>query len=159
MLFLVDGMLGNVARKLQLFGFDSEYHSDMDDFELIEKAKKEQRIIISKDRELISRAKRQGVISVHVNKENEIEQFLEILEQIPLKLDIISGDTARCTKCNFPTSQINKSEISGKIPQKVSEFNDKFWKCGNCEQIYWEGTHIKKLQEFLEKIKLGRNRA
>lgn len=156
MLFLVDAMLGNVARKLQLFGFDSEYKSNIEDFELIKKAKSEQRIIISKDRELITKAKKQGIISVHITKENEVEQFLEILEQIPLQLDSISGDIARCTKCNFPTSQIDKSKILSKIPQKVSEFNDKFWKCDNCDQIYWEGTHIKKIQEFLERVKLGR---
>ncbi|HEY5735803.1 MAG TPA: Mut7-C RNAse domain-containing protein [Nitrosopumilus sp.] len=156
MLFLVDAMLGNVARKLQLFGFDSEYKSNIEDLELIKKAKSEQRIIISKDRELITKAKKQGIISVHITKENEVEQFLEILEQIPLQLDSISGDRARCTKCNFPTSQIDKSKILSKIPQKVSEFNDKFWKCDNCDQIYWEGTHIKKIQEFLERVKLGR---
>lgn len=156
MLFLVDAMLGNVARKLQLFGFDSEYKSNIEDLELIKKAKSEQRIIISKDRELITKAKKQGIISVHITKENEVEQFLEILEKIPLQLDSISGDRARCTKCNFPTSQIDKSKILSKIPQKVSEFNDKFWKCDNCDQIYWEGTHIKKIQEFLERVKLGR---
>jgi len=155
LLFLVDAMLGNVARKLQLFGFDSEYKSNIDDLELIKKAKSEQRVIISKDRELITKAKKQGIVSVYVTKENEIEQFLEILDQIPLKLDAVSGDGARCTKCNSPTSQIDKSMISDKIPQKVSEFNDKFWKCDNCDQIYWEGTHIKKMQEFLEKVKLG----
>lgn len=158
MFFLVDAMLGNIARKLQLLGFDTEYYSDIDDLKLISKAKNEQRTIISKDQELIARAKKQDIVSVHVTKEDEIEQFLEILEHIPLELDTISGDTARCTKCNSPTLQIDKSKISGKIPQKVLEFNDKFWKCENCNQIYWEGTHIKKLQEFLENVKLRRDR-
>jgi len=158
LLFLVDSMLGNIARKLQLLGYDSKYYSDIDDFELIEKAKHEQRAIISKDRDLIARTKKQGITSVYVTKEDEIEQFLEILEHIPLELDTISGETARCTKCNSPTSQIEKSKVVDKIPEKVLEFNDKFWNCDNCKQIYWEGTHIKKLQEFLEKIKLGRNR-
>ena len=134
------------------------YYSDIDDLKLISKAKNEQRTIISKDQELIAKAKKQDIVSVYVTKEDEIEQFLEILEHIPLELDTISGDTARCTKCNSPTLQIDKSKISGKIPQKVLEFNDRFWKCENCNQIYWEGTHIKKLQEFLEKVKLGRDR-
>ena len=159
MFFLVDAMLGNIARKLQLLGFDTEYCSNIDDLELISKAKNEQRVIISKDQELIARAKKQNITSIHVTKEDEIEQFLEILEHIPLEFNTISGDTARCTKCNSPTLQIDKSKVLGKIPQKVLELNDKFWKCDNCEQIYWEGTHIKKLQEFLEKIKLGRKRA
>ena len=58
LLFLVDAMLGNIARKLQLLGFDSKYSSDLDDLKLIEQAKNEQRIIISKDHDLIARAKK-----------------------------------------------------------------------------------------------------
>ena len=155
MLFLVDGMLGNIAKKLRLFGFDSEYFSDIDDSKLIEKAKNENRMIISRDRHLIDRAKKNEVLSIYVTKENELEQFLEILETTNLRLDGISGDAARCTKCNSTTSQISKLKIGNKIPQGVLEFNDKFWKCDKCEQIYWEGTHIKNLQEFVHKINLN----
>jgi hypothetical protein len=154
-IFLVDAMLGNIARKLRLLGFDSEYRSDIDDLKLIEQAKNEQRIIISKDHDLIAKAKKQDIVSVYVTKKNEIEQFLEILEHVPLELNTRSGDIARCTKCNSTTSQIHKSKVTDKIPERVLEYNDKFWKCDNCNQIYWEGTHIKKLQEFFHKIKLG----
>lgn len=73
MFFLVDAMLGNIAKKLQLLGFDAEYCSDMEDLKLIEKSKNEQRAIISKDRELIARARKQNITSVHITKENEIE--------------------------------------------------------------------------------------
>ena len=154
MLFFVDAMLGNIAKKLRLLGFDSEYVSDIDDSKLIEKAKNEHRTIISRDRNLIDRAKKNEISSVYITKENEIEQFLEILETTHLQFDEISGDSARCTKCNSLTSQINKLEIRNKIPQGVLEYHDKFWKCDRCDQIYWEGTHIKNLQEFVHKIKL-----
>jgi uncharacterized protein with PIN domain len=153
MLFLVDGMLGNVAKKLLLLGYDTEYFSDMNDLKLIQKAKNEDRIIISKDLQLIANAKKSAIQTIQITKEDEIEQFSEILSTIHLELNDISGDTARCAKCNSNTSQISKSRISNKIPSKVLEFNEKFWECDNCKQIYWEGTHIKKLQDFLNKIK------
>ena len=154
MLILVDAMLSNIDKKLRLFGFDSEYFSDIDDSKLIEKAKNENRTIISRDRDLINRAKKNKILSVYITKENEIEQFLEILETTHLQFDEISGDSARCTKCNSPTLQIDKLEIENKIPQRVLEYHEKFWKCDGCDQIYWDGTHIKNLQEFLHKIKL-----
>ncbi len=94
------------------------------------------------------------ISSVYITTENEVEQFLEILESTHLQFDVISGDSARCTKCNSPTSQIDKLEIENKIPEGVLEYHDKFWKCDRCDQIYWEGTHIKNLQEFVHKIKL-----
>ena len=152
MLFLVDAMLGNIAKKLRILGFDSEYFSDIDDSELIQKAKNEQRVIISRDHELISRAKNNGIQSIYISTENEIKQFLEILQNVPLEFDKITGDTARCTKCNSRTSPVKKSEIENKVPQGILDYNDKFWKCENCGQIYWEGTHIKNLQKFLDKI-------
>ena len=154
MLFLVDAMLGNIAKKLRLFGFDSEYFSDIDDSKLIEKAKNENRTIISRDRLLIDRAKKNEISSIYITKEKELDQFLEILETTHLQLDEISGNTARCPKCNSSTSQIEKLKIRNKIPEGVLEYNDKFWKCEGCDQIYWEGTHIKNLQEFVHKIKL-----
>ena len=154
MLFLVDSMLGNIAKKLRLFGFNSEYISDIDDSKLIEKAKNENRTIISRDRSLIDRTNKNEISSVYITKENEIEQFLEIAKTTHLQFDEISGDSARCAKCNSPTSKINKIEIENKIPKRVLEYHDKFWKCDRCDQIYWEGTHIKNLQEFVHKLKL-----
>jgi uncharacterized protein len=149
--FFVDAMLGNIARKLRLLGYDSQYFSDIDDQKLIDKAGKEKRIIISKDEELIKKAHKLGIRSVHITKEEEIEQFFEIINIINLKIQI-NGDTARCSKCNSLTESVGKDSIKEKIPQGVLESNDKFWKCKCCNQIYWEGTHIKNLQEFVGKV-------
>ena len=153
MLFFVDAMLGNIAKKLRLLGFDSEYFSDIDDLKLLEKSKNQNRTIVSKDHNLIKRAEKMGIPYVFITKGDEIEQFLEILEKTHLEFNEISGDLARCPKCNFTTSQIKKSEIINKIPKKILEYHDKFWKCDGCSQIYWEGTHIKNLQEFVSKMK------
>jgi len=153
MLFFVDAMLGNIAKKLRLLGFDCEYFSDIDDSELLEKSKNENRTIISKDQNLIKRAEKINIQSIYISKEDEIKQFLEIREKTHLEFNDISGDVARCPKCNFTTSKIKKSEIINKIPEKILKYHDKFWKCDGCNQIYWEGTHIKNLQEFVSKIK------
>ena len=54
-IFFVDAMLGNIAKKLRLIGYDSKYFSDIDDEKLIDIARNENRIIISKDEELIKK--------------------------------------------------------------------------------------------------------
>ena len=146
-------MLGNVAKKLRLLGYDSKYLSNIDDSKLIEKSKDEDRIIITKDHELHNRAKKHNVSSVLITKENELEQFLEILDKTDLKLNGISGDSARCPKCNSLTHSIEKSLILEQVPKGVLENNEQFWKCDNCKKFYWEGTHIKNLQEFFKKLK------
>ena len=150
-IFFVDAMLGNIAKKLRLLGYDSEYFSDIDDIKLINVAKKENRIIISKDKELIKKAQKIGISSIYITKNEEIEQFLEIITKVNLKIQI-NGNIARCTKCNSQTESIDKSSIKEKIPQGVFNSNDKFWKCKCCNKLYWEGTHIKNLQEFAGKV-------
>ena len=80
--FFVDAMLGNIARKLRLLGYDSQYFSDIDDEKLIESAIKEKRIIISKDVELINKAKKLGIRSIHSTQKDEIEQFFEIIDYV-----------------------------------------------------------------------------
>lgn len=151
-IFFVDAMLGNIARKLRLLGYDSQYFSDIYDEKLIDSAKKEKRIIISKDEELIKRAQKHDIRSIYITKEYEVEQFFEIITSVNLKRFQINGDIARCPKCNSLTESIDKELIKEKIPYRVLKSNDKFWICKYCNQVYWEGTHIKNLQEFVGKI-------
>jgi uncharacterized protein with PIN domain len=150
-IFFVDAMLGNIARKLRLLGYDSQYFSDIDDEKLIESAIKEKRTIISKDVELINKAKKLGIRSIHITQKDEIEQFFEIISDVNLKIQI-NGDSSRCPKCNSLTESVDKEIIKEKIPQGVFKSNDRFWRCKGCNKIYWEGTHIKNLQEFVGKI-------
>ena len=151
-IFFVDAMLGNIARKLRLLGYDSQYFSDIDDEKLIDSARKEKRTIISKDEELIKKAQKLGMRSIHITKEEEIEEFLEIINSVNLKRIQINGNIARCPKCNSLTESVDKEIIKERIPQGVLKLNDKFWICKCCNQIYWEGTHIKNLQEFVGKV-------
>ena len=151
-IFFVDAMLGNIARKLRLLGYDSQYFSDIDDEKLINIARKEKRIIISKDEELIKKAKKLDMKSIYIKKEDEIEEFLEIINSINLKRIKINGNVARCTKCNSLTESVDKEIIKERITNGVLKSNEKFWICKHCNQIYWEGTHIKNLQEFVGKV-------
>lgn len=150
--FFVDAMLGNIAKKLRLMGFDCSYSANIEDNELIKLAKNQRRVIISRDIELKQKSKKNRVRCIFIKNEGEIEQFHEIMEDLDLKNIQINGDKARCPKCNSKTEPISKKSISLNIPRRVLEKNEKFWKCENCNQIFWEGTHIINLQKFVEEL-------
>jgi len=150
--FYVDAMLGNIARKLRLLGFDTRYSSDVKDSTLLEIAQNENRIIISKDEQLIKTSKGMKISSILLSDQSEEDQLAGIFIQLKQKELKINGDIARCPNCNFHTLPIKKDKVYDKLPKKVLEFNDKFWKCENCDQLYWEGTHIKNLQRVVDKI-------
>jgi len=151
-IFFVDAMLGNIAKKMRLMGYDSKYLADIGDDELITLAKKDKRIIISRDEDLIRKALKFGLEAIFVKNNQEIEQFREIIKKSNLKIFKINGDRARCPNCNSQTESVDKKNIQGKIPTKVLEYNDKFWECKICDKNFWEGTHIRNLQKFVGKL-------
>ena len=142
-------MLGNIAKKLRLLGYDSEFSSNMNDDELILKAEKENRIIITKDELLSHQARKKNVQLIHVTANNEVEQLVQIYKNLELAKYMISSTKTRCTICNGQLDPIDKNQAAAKVPDGVLEQTDHFWKCSKCDRIYWEGSHIKNLQKFV----------
>ena len=151
-MFFVDAMLGNIAKKLRLMGYDTKYFSDIDDESIIQMARKENRIVISRDKDLVRISQKNGVYAIHIQSDNEIHQLYDIMDYLNLKVVEISGDKARCPNCNSKTQTINKKNIYEKLPERVLENNDKFWICKDCNQIFWEGTHIQNLQKLVRTL-------
>jgi hypothetical protein len=151
-IFLVDAMLGKLAKKLRLLGYDSFYSSNMEDDEIIQLAKNENRILITKDVPLCHKAKKQQILAVQITSDDEIEQFLQINEKASLGKCTVSGGSSRCPVCNGELQYTEKNDVFEKVPTGVFENMNDFWKCTKCEKIYWEGTHIKNLQQFTMKL-------
>ena len=145
-------MLGNIAKKLRLLGFDSEYSSDISDEEILLKAKNENRIIITKDGLLTKLAQKQKIPIIELTTTSELEQLSQIFQNLNLKKFVIDGKTTRCSVCNGHLSLIDKDKILNQVPPSVLEKIENFWKCGVCSKIYWEGTHIDRLQKFVVEL-------
>ena len=145
-------MLGNIASKLRLLGYDAKYSSNIKDNKIIQLAKNESRVIITKDEELSKSAIKQAIAIILIKNEDEMDQFVEINEQVKLDKCTISGSSARCPKCNNSLELIDKDLIKDRIPQGVLQKTNEFWQCQECKKIYWEGTHIENLQKFVVKL-------
>ena len=150
--FVVDAMLGNLAKKLRILGYDSKYFSSIEDDKLILIAKNEKRIILTKDEQLTKIAEKQNVSFVLIRGSDELEQIVQINTKIKLDRFVIDTDNSRCIACNGKLQSVEKYRIIGKIPEGVLERERKFWMCDSCKKIYWEGTHFEKLQEFATKL-------
>ena len=59
--FIVNSMLGDVARWLRMLGYDTLYYRDVDDETLISIARKDGRILITRDKSLSNRARRRKI--------------------------------------------------------------------------------------------------
>jgi uncharacterized protein len=150
--FLVDAMLGNIAKKLRLFGYDAEYSSNTTDKDIIQKVKKENRILITKDRRLSEVAQKQKISVILITMNNELEQLIQIFKNLKLSKLAVDGNAARCTECNGELQIIDKKLVLDQVPDGVIEKVNNFWTCPNCNKIYWEGTHIDRVQKFVVEL-------
>jgi uncharacterized protein len=150
--FVVDAMLGNLAKKLRILGYDSKYFSSIEDDKLILIAKNEKRIILTKDDHLTKIAEKQNANFVLIRGNDELEQIVQINAKIKLDRFVMDTNNSRCIACNGNLQSVEKYRIIGKIPEGVLEREKMFWMCDSCKKIYWEGTHFEKLREFATKL-------
>jgi len=143
-------MLGTIAKKLRIFGFDCKYHNTMNDNDLILAAKKENRIIITRDSRLAANAVQSHITTIELETDTEKEQLVEIAHKI--NLEKFSIDYSRCSLCNGMLEQVEKYAIIEKIPPRIAESVEKFWQCKDCNHIYWVGTHIRNLEKLIAEI-------
>lgn len=151
-IFLADAMLGNIARKLRLLGFDCKYFATINDNQLLSIAKIENRILVTRDHEIANVCKKQNISAIDLSNADEISQIVEIYKKTNLnkcKIDMID---VRCTICNGTIHPIEKEKIIDRIPDGIVQNMQQFWICKSCNHIYWEGTHIRNMHKFIDEL-------
>jgi uncharacterized protein len=157
--FLADGMLGKLARWLRMLGNDVVFDVGLDDAALLEAAKKEGRVLLTRDLELYKRAIAKGIDAYYVEGTSEGSRLAEVSKRYGAALEI-DMDKSHCPVCNTPLKATPKEQLQGELEENTYTYYDKFWKCPNCGQIYWRGAHWKQIsgtlaeaQVELEKLK------
>jgi uncharacterized protein len=147
MKFIADVMLGRLAKRLRLLGFDVLYNRTMDDNEIIRRSIEQGRIILTRDTGLSLRplAAHHLFIISNLVKE-QVEQVLSFLPP-----DISRNPLTRCSECNEPLDRIERAEARDFVPQHVYENKDLFLRCPRCKRTYWRGTHVMRMAIPMQK--------
>jgi uncharacterized protein with PIN domain len=139
-----------------MLGHDVEYSSKLDDAELAATAKKEQRILLTRDLELYQRATAKGVEAFYVAGETEAERLAELSKRFRFPL-VIDLELSRCPRCNAKLRVAPKETLAGKVEKNTFAHYSDFWECPQCGQIYWQGAHWDRIRATLktaeEKVK------
>lgn len=147
MQFIADNMLGKLAKWLRFMGYDILYPKTMDDKDLINISRTENRYLLTRDKEL-ARVKDLNVI--YIESEYLDNQLKQLTNTLNLAVD--RREFTRCPECNYLLKELEKSRVEGKVPPGVFERQDKFWTCENCSRYYWCGTHYKKIKTKLDEL-------
>jgi uncharacterized protein with PIN domain len=148
MAFLVDCMLGKLAKWLKILGFDTLYFSRAEDDDLLALARREGRVLLSRDHALLGRAK--GLASLLIESEEWPDQVRQVLAHFNLR-DSVRPYT-RCLECNVPLKPISKAEAANLVVPFVLERAAAFALCPSCGRVYWPGTHFEAMKDQIEAI-------
>ena len=146
MKFLCDHMLGTLAKWLRFLGNDVAYPRSTDDNELIAVAGREDRTLLTRDRELSGRL----AGSIFIASDDLDTQVLQVLKQFDLPGDIAM---TRCSVCNGTLREVPKPDVRGKVPDGVYERQEEFWGCAECGHLYWRGSHWSSMGARLREIR------
>jgi uncharacterized protein len=150
--FLADGMLGKLARWLRMLGHDVIYSVEFDDSELLELAKKDERVLLTKDLGLYKRAIGRGLDFYYVEGKTVPERIAEVAKRYNLPL-VIDMDKSRCPICNTKLTSASKEHLQSKLEKNTFTYYSKFWNCSNCGQIYWQGAHWTQINNTLNQTR------
>ena len=153
-IFLADAMLGSVARKLRIFGFDTLYIKDIHDDDVLKIGIAQNRIILTCDKELFKRIVKVGASGVLLEGSNDLEDIVHILSKQGVYS--ISFDTmnSRCSTCNGVLSKENYEQIRKYVHPNVIKWHKDFFRCENCYKIYWEGSHISGIRSLARNLEI-----
>ncbi len=157
MKFLVDSMLGKLARFLRIFGYDTLYANDLVDFfkmdpvpdeKLLAFAEKTNRFVITKDYPFYKRFTENAIYLRGEGVYNYLNQLKENL-RLNFKFNI---QNARCSICNSKMKKVKeKSDIKHLVLRETFNHYNDFYQCLNlkCKKIYWKGPHIDDIENRL----------
>ena len=154
MKFVVDCMLGKLAKWLKILGFDAVFFSKIEDDALLDIAKKENRILLTRDTGLIARAKKDRPL--FIESEDWRTQVEQVLDFYNLWDEV--KPNSRCIECNVRIKDLPREKAKNLVTPFVFENADTFALCPDCGRVFWRGTHLKdmenKINNFLKNRKI-----
>jgi uncharacterized protein with PIN domain len=141
MKFIADVMLGRLAKRMRLLGFDVLYDRMLSDNEIIRLSLEQDRTILTRDTGLAARPL--AACHLFITSDQIQEQIDQVLAFVPQEMDVLP--LTRCTRCNERLVPIKKEDVLDRVPPYVHSKYDTFVHCTVCGRIYWLGTHVKRM--------------
>jgi len=147
-IFIADINLGDIVKYMRVLGFDIYYNSLLSTREIIEISKRENRVILTKNRKLLKF--KDVTHGIFIRPDTTTEQIRQIIDYLDIKDDI--KPFSRCLLCNTLLKSVLKENILDRIPPKTKEFYDEYVRCQSCDKIYWKGTHFINMKKVVRQI-------
>jgi uncharacterized protein with PIN domain/sulfur carrier protein ThiS len=143
--FLADAHLGGLARFLRMLGFDTLHRNAFDDAQIRRLAEQDDRIVLTRDRELLKcREIRRGCYVRALKAERQLQ---EVAARYGLAAR--ARPFTICLVCNLPLRAADRREVARRVPETVLSLHETFSHCPGCDRLYWPGSHYDRMRERL----------
>lgn len=153
--FVVDTMLGKLARWLRALGCDTLYLGAVEDHHLLHLARAEARILLTRDARLAREAGSLALLVTAERLESQISEVIEGLDLSPVEHELLS----RCLECNDLLEDRAKEAVRGLVPEYIFSTQERFVGCPRCAKIYWQGSHADRILARLAPLLRRQRRA
>ncbi len=146
-------MLGSLARKLRALGFDAANYRSGEDAGLLDLAAREGRIILTADRSLAARADARGLRGVLVLGSTDAQRVGSIARIAFAQGWPLVRGTPLCSLCGGDLQEVKQGDVPSEVPPAVRRRHRLFFRCASCGQVYWRGSHWKRLMSLARRLK------
>jgi uncharacterized protein len=150
--FLCDAMLGGLAKWLRAAGYDAYYAregTDVSDRTLTAKALHEGRVLLTSDGGFLERKPvRDGSVGFllvpHLPLEDQLRLVVEYFGLVRRE--------GRCMACGGALDTVSREAVEDLVPPGVLRDHESFFLCGNCDRVFWHGSHWQHISARLDRV-------
>lgn len=148
--FFCDVGLGGLARWLRGAGYESTWEPDLEDAAVIRAAQKHGATLLTTDSLMMER----GVLRDGEQAAVWVPSSLCCDEQLAIVFHelCLERRQSRCMTCGGELCAVSKEQVADRIPPKTARWLHEYFVCAQCGQLFWRGTHWRKIMAELERI-------
>lgn len=147
MRLVLDVMCGTLSTYLRMCGHDAAYALDREieaDDRILTIAREEDRTLVTRDVELARRAERAG--DAILLRSRDVEDQLRELREAGVRVEL-ADEPVRCGRCNGGLAEV---PADADLPEYVPSDESEVWRCVECDQHFWQGSHWDRVEETLQ---------
>jgi uncharacterized protein with PIN domain len=149
--FMADAHLGRLARRLRLLGWDASYREALTTEERIRLARKEKRILLTRNHGLLDRAA--VTHGYGLRSPDPTAQTREVIERFDLSRS--ARPFTRCPRCNGALERRGERKTAHRPQKPLGTRCDLGFGCLDCGRVYPPGPRLeamrRKVREFLKR--------
>lgn len=149
---LCDEMLLRLGKWLRAAGYDTAIagRGDHDD-QVMALAVREERLLLTCDKRMVAVLEERRLdLAWLLLPSSRARDAVPLLER-ELGLDMRFAPWSRCLKCNVPLEDVARTDVS---PEWIARApaDKELYTCPSCRHVFWEGSHVRRLDERLASL-------